>query len=154
MHETQTRVDAHAAQPEAATDTDRTVSDDADDGDAAQVHNATGAASSSGEVPQDVQDRLRAWMHEHIVRPAAAAQAAAAAAAAAASSQTAEDDYPRSGAVNVQPENRTLVIAKPGAKPKPKRIRNRRPADAEVHVYAEVNTTCAGNAKVSIELMR
>ena len=55
MHETQTRVDAHDAQPEAATETDRTVNDDADDGDEAQVHNAAGAASSSTEVPQDVQ---------------------------------------------------------------------------------------------------
>ena len=136
MHETQTRVDAHDAQPEAATETDQTVRDDADDGGEAQVHNTAGAASSSGEVPQDVQDRLHAWMHEHIARPAAAAKAAAAAAAAASSSSQGG-----SGGVNLQPENRTWVIAKPGAKPKPKRIRNRRPDDAEDHVCV---TTRAG----------
>ena len=138
-HESQTRVDAHDAQPEAATETDQTVNDDIDDGDDAQVHNAIGGASSSGELPQDLQDRLHACMHERISRPAAAAKAAAAAAAST-SIQTSEDDYPRSGAVNTQPENPTWVIAKPDAKSKPKRIRNRRPPDAEVHIYTSMRT--------------
>ena len=90
-------------------------------------------AHDAGEVPQDVQDRLHAWMHEHIARPAAAAKAAAAAAAAAASSSS----QGGSGGVNLQPENRTWVIAKPGAKPKPKRIRNRRPDDINRIGHAE-----------------